>query len=391
MLTAFVSITLLAGCATPILWRHLGATIVRDETAPSFELVQRYGPADKSAEWGPVESVVRRIDGRTGQVISESRTWGRPEPQPDFVFGWNGEFVLYDYDRAVFVIGRDVLNSPRDKQVAIPSGTRAALLSCYQKPVVGPCSGADVVTLYSVDLRNAVARPVQIPQVADEVAVRGDLIILREKNALTAYSLNGVRLWREPTAGDERLYPDDLALVSPGVQSRVASRLIATTIGSVTSQNSGVIARRADTGAIEWQRQFTGVRPALALSLGPYIVFVGKREYERVVQGQKTTDFEERWWVWDQAGKEITTGTQPSWKSEYALRGGAPATRVGVAFDAGHSILLVGAGLDAALIRNGKVIRRLSDIPGEPLFLADDVLVCRGENSHFAVRLETSP
>lgn len=392
MLPVLASIALHLGCAAPVLWRHPGSTIVRDETSRAFELVQRYGPADKSAEWGPVESIVRRIDGKSGRVVSENRTWGRPNPQPDFVFGWNGDFVLYDHDRAIFLRANDVLNGSQDRQITIANGARVALLNYYPRPMVGPRTGNGTFKVWSIDLQNMVAQPIEISNAAGEIAVCNDLLIVQGSNSLTAYSLDGARVWQDTTVGNERLSVFDIGSSTRyGAGPRFQSPFLATTIGSHTSTNSIVVLRRADSGRVEWRKDIESVTPSVAMALGPYIVFIGKREYESVVQGQRTSAYEARWWVWDGAGNEIAKGIEPAWKPEYAFRGGAAATSMNVAFDAPRNTIVVGCGLDAALIRDGKVVRRLTDVPGEPLILDDNVLVCRGESSHFAIRLDSVP
>jgi hypothetical protein len=420
----FVLLIVAGGCGGhPELWRHGGHTIVRDDTEP-FELIQQYGPADKSANWGPMETIVRRIDGRTGKVLSQNRTWGRPEPQPDVVFGWKGEFVLFDADLVTFrratnvFAGAEAVNpveaglevaslntasgpGPRH-DLTLPGGrtwhgtgwlsARLCLRRLYPDPLVGPIRSEKPFVVYSVDLDRMHAAEIAIPQPADEADAFDDILVVKHAESLTAYSLQGARLWRVSALDGEHLPSHNLpGWVDQGADRRAGSPLFITTRGSPTERDSTVFARRASDGAVAWTKNIDGASPKRATSNGPYVIFVGSREYPTVIQGQPGSRHESHWWVWDQAGNEIAAGVEPAWKVEYAFQGGAAATRVGIAFDAKRSTLVVGTGLDAVLVRDGKVVRRLTGIPGEPLFLNENVLVCRDETSHFAVRLGPSP
>jgi hypothetical protein len=401
-LVPFVLLVLAGGCGGyPELWRYGGHTIIRDETCGAFELVQQYGPADKGGEWGPVESIIRRIDGRTGKVLGQNRKWGQPEPQPDWVFGWKGEFVLFDKEFLTFRRSSNVLVAGKatTPDLTLPGGMirsgtgwrppRIHLRCLYPNPLVGPIQSEEPFVVYSVDLDRMRRAEIAIPQSADEVDVFGDILVVKRANSLTAYSLQGARMWTVAGLDGEHLPSHYLpGWVDQGTDRWVDSPLFITTHGSRIDRDGGVVARRASDGGVAWTKGIEIASPSLAAALGPHVIFVGSREYPTVIQGQPSSLYESHWWVLDQAGNEIATGVEPAWKAEYAFRGGAAATRVGFAYDARRSTLVVGAGLDAALIRDGKVIKRLTGIPGEPLFLDDDVLVCRGETSHFAVRLE---
>jgi hypothetical protein len=269
---------------------------------------------------------------------------------------------------------------------------RVRLWRLYPTPLVGPLRSEGPFVVYSVDVDRMRAAEIAIPQPADEVDAFGDVLVVKQGESLTAYSLQGARVWEVSALDGEHVPSHNLpGWVDQGTDRRADRPLFITTRGSPIERNSAVIARRASDGGVAWTKDIELASPERASALGPYVVFVGSRKYPTVIQGQPASRYESHWWVWDQAGNEIATGVEASWKAEYAFRGGAAATRVGVAFVARRSTLVVGAGLDAALIRDGRVVKRLTGIPGEPLFLDDDVLVCRGETSHFAVRLGPSP
>lgn len=421
----FIVPILVCGCGgRATLWRHAGHTIIQDETCVEFQLVQRSGPTDKAGEWSPRPCIVRRIDGRTGEILAESRTWGRPEPQPDVVFGWKGQFVLFDADRVIFRRCTDVFAADRPEEPAnaapqgasantvtqsiakydlrLPGGeerltdgwqaARVRLMRCYPSPLVGPIRADGSFIIHNVNLDRMQTTDITIRHAADEVEVFDDVLVVKQGDFLAGYSLRGERCWLVPALDGERLPAHNSPRgVGQGSNRRIDSPLFITTCGGPTARNSTVIARRASDGGLVWKRELDAATPQRALALGPYVVFIGSHERSMTVQGQPTSDYESRWWLWDRAGNEIARGAEPAWKAVYALRGGYPAICIGVAFDRGQGRLVVGAGLDAVLVHGGEVVSRLHDIPGEPLLLDGDVLVCRGEDSHFAVRIESLP
>lgn len=390
LLATLGSFVAIAGCSNnAIIWRYPGASIVPDKTADGFELVQRCGPADKTAERLPTLSVFRRIEGETGRILAEQSTWARLDPQPDILFGWHTQFAIFDHDENLLELGRDLLNGGAVKSLHLP-GTNNQLLRLYPSPVFAPPSSVSPFDVVAVNCDTMTAESFQIPEACSAIQLCGENVIIRNDSGLSCYALGGKELWHTASLPNERLSVEQEQSFSTEQAQRRSIGSQVATIARVHEHDGMVIVRDLSTGKMLLSHTVQDCEPIAAYSFGGATVLIGTRGSERMVQGQPVNELIWTWSVWGRDGSILANGIQPEWTSSVAFEGGPLARRVTAISNSDGTSAFIGCGKLGHLIVDAERVESLSNIPGQPVIIDGDIIVCRDENGHFAIDRKNS-